>query len=91
LVDKGEGAGEGGVDGRFVLFELGRRGRGDKREDIALVRGLDGMIVEQAEGKEEGYFGNCVEAVADTSSYGSHNEPVAPVTARWSVKIRSGL
>lgn len=91
MVDKGKGAGEGGVNGRFILFELGRRGRGDEREDVSLVRGLDGMIVEQAEEKKSEYFGNCVEAVADTGSYGSHDEPVTPVTAGWSVELRSGL
>lgn len=45
MVDEGKGAGEGGVDSGFVLFELVRRRRGDKREDIALVRDLEGKII----------------------------------------------
>lgn len=64
MIYEGESAGEGGVDGCFVGFELWGGWGGDEREDVAAGESVEGV----AEGGGEGGDDEIVAPVATGGS-----------------------
>lgn len=64
MVYEREGAGEGGVDGGFVGFELRGGGRGDEGGDVATGEGVEGVAQSGGEGGDD-------EVVAPVAARGS--------------------